>query len=150
MVHPRRPRDSADHWISGYRIAGAGTSKGQQEDETMNAARRDSKMTMVNVCGALAAAATLAVLLVAPATAATGSAAPQPAAPADSAARVDVNTASAAELASLPGIGASKAAAIIAEREKKPFSSVDDLARVRGIGERTVEDLRGKVSVGVR
>lgn len=62
--------------------------------------------------------------------------------------KVDVNTANATELASLPGIGASKAAAIIAEREKKPFGSVDDLERVRGIGARTVEDLRGKVTVG--
>ncbi len=64
--------------------------------------------------------------------------------------KVDVNSASAAELAELPGIGQSKAAAIIAEREKKPFASVDDLERVRGIGERTVEDLRGKVAVGGR
>jgi len=64
--------------------------------------------------------------------------------------KVDVNAASAAELASLPGIGESKAAAIIAEREKKPFASVDDLERVRGIGARTVEDLRSKVSVGTR
>jgi competence protein ComEA len=62
--------------------------------------------------------------------------------------KVDVNSASAAELAELPGIGQSKAAAIIAEREKKPFASVDDLERVRGIGARTVEDLRSKVSVG--
>lgn len=61
-----------------------------------------------------------------------------------------MNSASAAELASLPGIGDSKAAAIIAEREKKPFASVDDLERVRGIGARTVEDLRSKVSAGAR
>ena len=99
--------------------------------------------------GSLALGAVLAAtLLVAAGTgnATTGNAAAAPTA--DSAARVDVNNATAAELASLPGIGASKAAAIIAEREKKPFSSVDDLVRVRGIGERTVEDLRGKVSAG--
>lgn len=64
--------------------------------------------------------------------------------------KVDINTASAAELTGLPGIGPSKAAAIIAEREKKPFASVDDLERVSGIGERTVEDLRSKVAVGGR
>jgi competence protein ComEA len=72
------------------------------------------------------------------------------AASAESSGKVDVNSASAAELASLPGIGDSKAAAIIAEREKKPFASVDDLERVRGIGARTVEDLRSKVSAGAR
>jgi competence protein ComEA len=75
---------------------------------------------------------------------------PAAAAAAEAAGKVDVNSASAAELASLPGIGDSKAAAIIAEREKKPFASVDDLERVRGIGARTVEDLRSKVSVGSR
>jgi len=63
-------------------------------------------------------------------------------------AAVDVNKATAAELATLPGIGDSKAAAIIAEREKKPFASVDDLERVRGIGARTLEDLRPRVKVG--
>lgn len=101
---------------------------------------------------ALGSAMVAAVLLLTAgsATAAPGSAAAAPAAVETAAGRVDVNTASAAELASLPGIGASKAAAIIAEREKKPFSAVEDLERVRGIGARTVEDLRGKVSVGGR
>lgn len=99
---------------------------------------------MTALCGALVAVAMLA---------AAGQAAAAPAAVAQApavaaSAKVDVNTAGAAELASLPGIGDSKAAAIIAEREKKPFASVEDLVRVRGIGERTVEDLRGKVSVG--
>jgi competence protein ComEA len=101
--------------------------------------------------GRLAAAGLLAVaMLIAAggdAVAAPG-AAPGAAPAAEAAGKVDVNSASAAELASLPGIGDSKAAAIIAEREKKPFASVDDLERVRGIGARTVEDLRSKVSVG--
>jgi len=90
----------------------------------------------------------VAALLLAsgPAAAATA----PPASPAEASGKVDVNSASAAELASLPGIGDSKAAAIIAEREKKPFASVDDLERVRGIGARTVEDLRSKVSAGSR
>ena len=49
--------------------------------------------------------------------------------------RVDVNTASVEELQQLPGIGPSKAKAIVEEREKNgPFASVDDLDRVRGIG----------------
>jgi len=106
-----------------------------KERDTLGAVAR------IALCGAAMAVA----LMLAPgaATAATGAAAV-----AEAASKVDVNSASADELASLPGIGASKAAAIIAEREKKPFASVDDLERVRGIGERTVEDLRGKVSVG--
>ena len=85
------------------------------------------------------------------ATASPAATAPAPSpAPGDAAGRIDVNAASAAELEALPGIGAAKAQAIIAERDKKPFASVDDLARVKGIGERTVEDLRGRVMVGSR
>lgn len=51
---------------------------------------------------------------------------------------VNINTASAEELTSLPGIGTVKADAIIASR---PYDSVDDLERVTGIGPGTVEKL---------
>ena len=50
---------------------------------------------------------------------------------------VDINTASAAELETLPGIGPSTAQKIIADREKNgPFSSKEDLKRVSGIGDK--------------
>jgi competence protein ComEA len=53
---------------------------------------------------------------------------------------VNVNTASAEELAQLGNIGPAKAAAIVAYREENgPFRSVQDLTKVTGIGERTVE-----------
>jgi len=51
---------------------------------------------------------------------------------------VNINTASAEELTSLPGIGTVKADAIIASRT---YDSVDDLERVTGIGPGTVEKL---------
>lgn len=57
---------------------------------------------------------------------------------------VNVNTAGAAELEALPGIGPSKAQAIIAHR---PYTSVDDLDRVPGIGPATLEQLRPLVTV---
>ena len=62
--------------------------------------------------------------------------------------RIDINTASVGELTELPGVGPAKAAAIVEERERKPFASVEDLTRVSGIGDRMLEQLRDKVSVG--
>lgn len=53
---------------------------------------------------------------------------------------VNVNTASAVELSQLGNIGPAKAAAIVAYRDENgPFRSVQELANVSGIGERTVE-----------
>ncbi|HEX5097513.1 MAG TPA: ComEA family DNA-binding protein [Acidimicrobiia bacterium] len=60
---------------------------------------------------------------------------------------IDVNTATEAQLETLPGIGPSLAAAIVAEREKGPFKSVDDLGRVRGIGDARLDQLRELVTV---
>jgi competence protein ComEA len=56
---------------------------------------------------------------------------------------VNVNTASAAELEMLPGIGASRAKALIEAREAKGgFKSLDDLLAVKGIGEASLAKLR--------
>ncbi len=62
---------------------------------------------------------------------------------------INVNTASAAELTSIQGIGPAKAQAIIDHREKNgPFKTVDDLKLVRGIGDKMLEQLRSQVTVG--
>jgi competence protein ComEA len=60
---------------------------------------------------------------------------------------VDVNRASEAELRRLDGVGLKTAQAIIEERARRPFQSVDDLRRVRGIGAKTLERLRPYVTV---
>lgn len=63
---------------------------------------------------------------------------------------VNVNTASADELMRLPGIGPSKAAAILALRGRmtgQRFGRVEDLLRVRGIGRATLRKLRPLVSL---
>ncbi|MGH8533123.1 MAG: ComEA family DNA-binding protein [Gammaproteobacteria bacterium] len=64
---------------------------------------------------------------------------------------VDINSADAETLANaLQGIGAAKAEAIVAYREKHgPFKSVDDLVMVQGIGEKTVEMNRESLDVGM-
>lgn len=62
---------------------------------------------------------------------------------------IDVNTADAYDLDRLPGIGPSKAEAILTYREEHgPFQTVDDLLAVSGIGEVTLENLRPYVTVG--
>lgn len=61
---------------------------------------------------------------------------------------VDLNAATQADLEALPGIGPTLAAAIIDERERRGgFTSVDDLKRVRGIGDQRFAQLRELVTV---
>lgn len=62
--------------------------------------------------------------------------------------RIDLNTASAAELTALPGIGPAKAQAIVEYRETAPFKSADELVQVKGIGQKLYEQLKDKVTVG--
>lgn len=59
----------------------------------------------------------------------------------NSAIALDINTASAAELTILKGVGEKRASAIIRFREKHgPFKSADDLLSVPGIGPRIISD----------
>lgn len=62
---------------------------------------------------------------------------------------VDINTASEAELNKLPGIGPVKAKAIVDERNKSgQFKSIDDIKRVKGIGDVTFAKLKSEITVG--
>lgn len=62
--------------------------------------------------------------------------------------RVNLNTATKEELESLPGIGSSKAEAILQDRQENgPFASSEELTRVSGIGQKTLESLRSYIIV---
>ncbi len=52
---------------------------------------------------------------------------------------VDINTANQKELMSLKGIGDKKAATILEYRSANCFKSVDDLMKVKGIGQKFIE-----------
>jgi competence protein ComEA len=60
---------------------------------------------------------------------------------------IDINTATAAELAGLPLIGPAKAAAIIAYRDAHgPFREINDITAVPGIGPATLARLRANIT----
>ncbi|WP_223836760.1 ComEA family DNA-binding protein [Paenibacillus oceani] len=62
---------------------------------------------------------------------------------------IDINRASAAELQQLPGIGPSKAKAIIDYRTAGGgFKSPEELMKVKGIGEKTFEQLKPRIHIG--
>jgi competence ComEA-like helix-hairpin-helix protein len=55
---------------------------------------------------------------------------------------IDINTADSAALESVPGIGKSLSQRILAFREKNGVPSVDDLLKVPGVGEKSIQKLR--------
>lgn len=62
---------------------------------------------------------------------------------------INLNTATAAELTTLKGIGDAKAKAIVDHRDKNgPFKSVDDLKNVAGIGDKMLASLRPQLTTG--
>ena len=66
--------------------------------------------------------------------------------------RVDINRADAATLAEvLNGVGLAKAEAIVAHRQQHgPFRSVEQLAEVKGIGLKTVEKNRDRITLAAQ
>ena len=62
---------------------------------------------------------------------------------------VNINTAPAADLEALPGIGAATAARIIEYRQKNgPFKKIEELMNVRGVGEKSFLKLKPQLTVG--
>ena len=63
--------------------------------------------------------------------------------------KVNLNSATVAQLEELPGIGPSLAARIVEHRQKNgAFKSVEDLMAVRGIGEKNFTKIQSYLTVG--
>lgn len=60
--------------------------------------------------------------------------------------KINLNTATAKELETLPGVGPKLAERIIQARQNKPFTSLDDLDQVSGIGPKILEQLSDRVT----
>lgn len=64
-------------------------------------------------------------------------------------AAVNINTANEQELRALDGVGPARAEAIVSyRRQNGPFLRIDDLANVHGIGQKTVDANRSRLTVG--
>jgi len=61
---------------------------------------------------------------------------------------INLNTASPEELALIPGVGPARIRNILAYRKAHPFRTVDELARIKGIGRKTVRQWRLHLAVG--
>ncbi len=62
--------------------------------------------------------------------------------------KINVNTADAETLATLPGIGPSKAHSILSYREEKGrFQTIDDVRNINGIGDKTFEKIKDSITV---
>ncbi|VXD25991.1 Competence protein ComEA helix-hairpin-helix repeat protein [Planktothrix serta PCC 8927] len=60
--------------------------------------------------------------------------------------KINLNTATQAELETLPGVGAKLAQNIIATRQKKPFTSLKDLDQMPGVGPKLLEKISDRVT----
>jgi competence protein ComEA len=60
---------------------------------------------------------------------------------------VNINTATVAELSLLPGVGPSKAEAIVKYRAEKPFKQVDQIMRVKGIGKKSFQSMKPYLAI---
>ena len=63
--------------------------------------------------------------------------------------KIDINTALQEELMLLPDIGEKRAADIIKYRDKNGvFGHIEDIMKVSGIGEKTFEEIKERITVG--
>jgi competence protein ComEA len=91
---------------------------------------------------------TVTLLVLALGAGAAGAQSTRPAAASQSAAMVNLNTASVAQLETLPGVGKATAERIVEYRDKNGgFKKVEDLMNVRGIGEKSFLKIKPLITV---
>ena len=61
--------------------------------------------------------------------------------------KVNINTADKEALSSLPGVGPVIAARIIEYREKEPFKNIEEIKKIKGIGEKTFQKIKDLIAV---
>ena len=67
----------------------------------------------------------------------------------ESSGKVNINSAGVDELVALPGIGKAYAERIVEYRQKNgPFKKVEDILNVRGIGEKTFDRIKDRLTIG--
>ena len=62
--------------------------------------------------------------------------------------RIDLNSATAAELMRLPGVGKKRADAIVATRDKRPFKKPEEVLRVKGLSKGWYAKVKGMLTAG--
>jgi competence protein ComEA len=125
-------------------VAAAGGLLGNAATEAVNLARPavDGEQIVVPTQDEWDSRGSVAGTPAQPGGTGAGTAAEQPVA------QIDLNTADAAALETLPGVGPATAAKIIADREANgPFGSAEDLMRVPGIGPKKFEAMSELVVV---
>lgn len=79
---------------------------------------------------------------------ADGQAAPVQQASAAQTEKIDINTADKTQLQQVKGIGPKTAGAIVSWRDQQgEFETVDQLLAIKGIGEKTLNNMRGQITV---
>lgn len=116
--------------------------------EAAGGARRGAELAALNLAAPLTDGQQVLVPRASAVEQPPGAAPPSGASTTGGATLVNVNVASAEELETLPGIGEVLAATIVQYREEHgPFTSVDQLMDVSGIGEVTLEEIRDLVTI---
>lgn len=90
----------------------------------------------------------LALFTVAPGWLGQSRAADNPPAGASASKAIDINQATEEELTAIPGIGEATAKRIVEFRQQNgPFGRVEDLLKIKGIGEKSLEKMRPHIKV---